>query len=165
MPKCEFKERFDKLFEGWDSKLHRIRKNNKTTYALEYYLMTEIGSNLPADEVSPHVSITENHMEIFSQYRCINVIYTGKWLPDLIMQEIIQSNVEKLDLILYRRQLKRLEGELSLIDSNKKLTKEEKLIEKNAMDEQINELKAVLKLYSSDEIQEKPKKIKAQKKK
>jgi len=159
------KVRFDALFEAWDKKPHYARKNSKNPDRLEYYLLTETMPNIPYDELSPHIIITEDNITIYSRYYCNGILYNGVWLSDTTITEILQHNIDKLDLILYRRLLKRYESRLGWIDSDRKLTPEEKAEEKVVLEQEISELKLLLKQYADMQLQEKNHKNKKPKRK
>ena len=112
--------RFDKLFEHWDRKNTYSRKNSRYPIRVDYYLMTETSPALPVEEQSPHVAILESKdglsMTIYRRYYTNGIIYCGIVLSDdgIILsdqsiREILQINIDALDVMVYRRILKRLE--------------------------------------------------------
>lgn len=151
--------RFDKLFEHWDRKNTYSRKNSKYPIRVDYYLMTETSPALPVEEQSPHVAILESQngllMTIYRRYYTNGIIYSGIVISDFIIlsdqsiREILQINIDALDVMIYRRVLKRLEFRLGNIDSDTKLSDEEKVTEKATLSQDINGFKQVLNIWRS----------------
>jgi hypothetical protein len=138
----ELKPRFDILFDGWDCKVCYKRNKRKIPMQLDYYIDSKEFST------PIKIMINENNAFVYLSIRdyADRILYSGSLLSNNSISEIIQKNVPDLDLMLIKRSCERLEDQLHGINSNAKLSQEQKDDVRKQIEEDLKGLKSILQL-------------------